>query len=905
EELRTLCLDLGVDYDSLRGEGKAHKARELVLYLGRQRQFDRLLAALSRGRPASFDLDTGPAALEALYATLPAFEVHDAPPRQQTDGHHVAQADRGGTAVVGDDNVIGDGNVVIRQQTGDDAVQIGQARDVTIHRYASPPSGPKAPSAYTPPPLPDPETLPDPGPLPPGSRLPFGRNALFTGRVAPLLDLARTLLHDQEAGTMPVARSIQGMGGVGKTQLAVEFAYRYGRFFDGVHWLNAARPEDLGDEVARCGVEMNLPNWPHERPEQVARTLREWQQGGRRLVVLDNLEKVDAAREWLGRLSGGTVRVLLTARRGAWPRDLGLKPLRLDVFSPRESRAFLREYVDQERATDDELDALGKRLGHLPLALELAGRYLERRRLTVEAYVERLEGVLEHRSMKDWRRDMGSPTGHDLDLAASFALSWEQVKDGAARRLFVLCGHCAPNQAIPPELLQRAAGLDEDACDEALGILAELGLLEWKEPQAGPTIHPLLAEYARAQETASESLPVLATALAPLARAAEEQMDQSGRPSHFEPLLPHVRLVAEAAGEEEPEAAASLWSSLGYYLNRVADYAGARNVYERALAIRRQVLGERHPDTAQSLNNLGYLLQAMGDLEEAQPYLEGALAIFREVLGERHPDTARSLNNLGYLLQTMGDLERARPHYEEALAIFREALGENHPDTARSLNNLGYLLQAVGDLEGARPYYEGALAIQREVLGEQHPETSRSLNNIGVLLQAMGDLEGARPYYEGALAIRWKVLDKRHPAVAASLNSIGYLLQAMGDLERARPYFEGALAIRHEVLGKQHPDTARSLNNLGALLQAIGDLKRARPCFEGALAIRREVLGERHPDTAQSLNNLGALLRAMGDLEGARSCFEEALATFEQCLPPEHPYIGVVRGNLESLSRGT
>jgi hypothetical protein len=285
EELRTLCLDLGVDYDSLRGEGKAHKARELVLYLGRQRQLDRLLDALSRGRPASFDLGTGPAALEALYAALPAFETHATPPRQ----------------------------------------------------YTSSPSAPKAPPAYAPPPLPAPETLPDPGPLPPGSRLPFGRNALFTGRVALLLDLARTLLHDEGAETMPVARSIQGMGGVGKTQLAVEFAYRYGRFFDGVHWLNAARPEDLGDEVARCGAEMNLPHWPHERPEQVARTLREWRQGGRRLVVLDNLEKVNAAREWLGRLSGGMVRVLLTARRGAWPRDLGLKPLWLDVFSPRES----------------------------------------------------------------------------------------------------------------------------------------------------------------------------------------------------------------------------------------------------------------------------------------------------------------------------------------------------------------------------------------------------------------------------------------------------------------------------------------------------------------------------------------------------------------------------------------
>ncbi|MCP4655162.1 MAG: hypothetical protein GY856_07055, partial [bacterium] len=177
---------------------------------------------------------------------------------------------------------------------------------------------------------------------------------------------AQTLLGEGSAATL-VTQAIQGLGGVGKTQLAVEFAYRYGRYFAGVHWLNAAEPGGLSAEVAACGAAMRLPGWPDELPAQVACTLEAWRRGGRRLVVLDNLEDVAAAREWLGRLGGA--RVLLTARRADWPRDIGLRALRLDVFSLDESQAFLREYLDESRATDDEVEALAERLGHLPLAL--------------------------------------------------------------------------------------------------------------------------------------------------------------------------------------------------------------------------------------------------------------------------------------------------------------------------------------------------------------------------------------------------------------------------------------------------------------------------------------------------------------------------------------------------------
>ncbi|MCK4316278.1 MAG: tetratricopeptide repeat protein, partial [Anaerolineae bacterium] len=473
---------------------------------------------------------------------------------------------------------------------------------------------------------------------------------------------------------------------MGKTQLAVEFAYRYGRFFHGVHWLNGAQPDAIGAEVAGCGAALALPNWPEKQPAQVARTLDEWHRGGPRLVILDNLEQVSAAREWLARLSGGGVHLLLTARCSDWPADLGLTPLRLDVFTPDESREFLGRHVQTSEVsqTSEVLDALAERLGHLPLALELAGRYLARHRcLTVAAYLDRLERVLTHPSMEGWRAELGNPTGHDLDLAATFALSWEQVTEGPSRRLFRLAGYCAPNQPIPHKLLQRALQTEVSTgfwkrltrlfkkrpqmdYDEALDGLTGLGLLQMEDPDAGPTIHPLLAEYARNRVSeASEPLPALADALMMLTHQANE----TGLPARFVPLRPHVEAVAAAAQEAGLEKAGTLWNNLGYHLRMVADYAGARASYERALAIWRAAYGEEHPDVATAHNNLGLVLQDLGDLAGARVALERALAIDERGYGPDHPDVATDVNNLGLVLQALGDLAGARAAFERALAI--------------------------------------------------------------------------------------------------------------------------------------------------------------------------------------------------------------------------------------------
>jgi tetratricopeptide (TPR) repeat protein len=675
--------------------------------------------------------------------------------------------------------------------------------------------------SYTPPSPPASDILPKPGPLPPGSRLPFHRNALFTGRVEPLKSLARALLHDG-AGSTLVTQAVHGMGGIGKTQLAVEFAWRYGQFFHGVHWIDAAQPETIAAGVTLCGEAMDLPNWPTEQPDQVACTIREWQQGDLRLVILDNLEDLDAAREWLRQLSGGSLRLLLTARRSDWPVHLGLSLLSLDLFTPAESHTFLRRYLSKRRATDADLKALAKRLGHLPLALELAGRYLKHhRRLAVTDYLGKWEAILSHRSMRNWRAREGSPTGHDLDLARTFFVSWERVEDETTRRLFLLAGYCAPNQPIPCELLEQAAGLDEESCDESLDVLTGLGLLEMETTpdtsHPAPTIHPLLAEYARHQETEPAPLPALASALARLAKQANEQMDQTGSPSHFLPLLHHVRLVARTAEGEQVEDAASLSDSLGYYLNRVADHAGARSAYERALAMDEAVYGRDHPRVAIDVNNLGGVLKYLGKLGEARAAFERALAIDEAVYGRDHPRVAIDVNNLGLVLKDLGELGEARAACKRALAIDEAVYGLVHPSVARDVNNLGGVLRDLGELGEARSAYERALAIFERVFGTEHPNMATLVNNLGVVLQDLGELGEARAAYRRALAMDEAVYGRDHPRVAIDINNLAMVLRDLGEPGEARVALERALAIFEKFLPPDHPRIRIVRDNLESL----------------------------------------------------------------------------------------
>ncbi|MCG8348992.1 MAG: tetratricopeptide repeat protein, partial [Chloroflexales bacterium] len=715
-------------------------------------------------------------------------------------------------------------------------------------------------------------------PIAPAFQTPYPPNPLFTGRMAELDNLAAILL-DGAGQTAALLPAITGLGGIGKTQLAAEFTHRYrDRFPGGVFWLNMAQPETVAGQVAACAGPggLDLPGWPAlDFDARIAAVKRAWNEPTIRLLVFDNLEDPGLLSTW--RPAGGGTRVLLTSRRGVWSAASGVQRVPLQPLERAASVRLLLAPRAQavgttvaallmDANTAPAAGAVGAAVGDLPLALALAGAYLERNpSISVACYLVRLdEQALAHPSLG---ADLGEalPTEHATSVAATIALSYDQLDpaqatDAQARSLLTRLAWCAP-MPIPQRLGVRLCIRDPDVDDAAetvdplLRRLRALGLVK-RLADGAVALHRLVGAFVHSRDEAGAAAPEVV--LAALIDESDALL-RAGYPLAAIPLMPHL------------EAAAGWMDGRG-------DGQGAT-----------------------LLNNLGLLLQAQGDLARAGPYLDRALAIREQRFDPDHLAMAISLNNLALLLKRQGEYAVARSLYERVLAIREQWQGPDHPETAASLHNLAGLRVAMGDLAGARPLYERALAIREQALGRAHPETARSLDGLAVVLKHQRDYTGACLLYERALAIRTQVQGPAHPNTAVSLHNLAMLLAALGAYTAARPLVEQALGIVEQALGPQHPETARSLHNLGLLLQDLGDLSGARSYLERALAIDEAVYGAEHPEVATDLHNLGAVLQDLGDWAGARLCLARALAIQEQALGPQHPDTQAMRQNLVAL----
>jgi non-specific serine/threonine protein kinase/serine/threonine-protein kinase len=430
---------------------------------------------------------------------------------------------------------------------------------------------------------------------------------------------------------------------------------------------------------------------------------------------------------------------------------------------------------------------------------------------------------------------------------------------------------------------EQLSGIDA----KAMGMQLRAGLLEGARAAAARSTLPEEARNARAAEL--ENL----VAGADFTGMALDALDEN----FFQPALAAI----EKQFADQPLVKAQLLQTLASTLPEVGLLDAASKPQEEALAIRRRMLGEDHPDTLTSISETGLLMGAQGKLAEAEPYHREALDKRRLVLGDEHVDTLRSIHNLGALLQEQGKLKEAEPLYREALEKRRRILGEEHRDTLTSLSSMGYLLEALGEREQAGPYYREALEKRRRVLGDDHPHTLFSINNMAAFHQMQLQLTEAEVLYREALERRRRVLGDNHPDTLQSLNNLGNLLQAQRKSTEAEPYYRETLEKRRRVLGDDHPHTLNSIANLGTLLSDQDRYAEAEPLTREALEKRRRLLGNDHPDTIISVNNLGILLKKQGRLAEAEPYLREALEAVRRARGNEHPSIFRALINLSDL----
>ena len=318
-----------------------------------------------------------------------------------------------------------------------------------------------------------------------------------------------------------------------------------------------------------------------------------------------------------------------------------------------------------------------------------------------------------------------------------------------------------------------------------------------------------------------------------------------------------MNLRKQSLGEEHPDYALSLNNLAGYYSN-LGDYRKAVEFGTQAMNICKQTLEENHPGYATSLSNLASYYCDLGEYNKAIEIGTMAMNLRKHTLGEKHLDYALSLSNLAGYYSNLGEYNKAVELGTQALNIRKQALGEKHPDYASSLNNLANYYYSLGDYNKAVELGTQALNIRKQTLGEKHPDYASSLGCLANYYSRLGNYNKAIELGRQALNIRKQTLGEKHPNYASSLGCLADYYSRLGNYNKAIELGRQALNIRKQTLGEKHPNYATSLNNLANYYSGLGDYNKAVELGTMAMNIYKETLGEKHPDYASSLSNLAS-----------------------------------------------
>ncbi|MFE9925761.1 tetratricopeptide repeat protein [Streptomyces sp. NPDC005774] len=678
---------------------------------------------------------------------------------------------------------------------------------------------------------------------------------VFVGRENALASLTSAM----EQGSKAITQTIQGLGGVGKTTLALHYAHTHRESYQLVWWIRADTPEQITTGLAALTTSIHGSATGRTTAEDAGWAIRWLQAHPGWLLILDNAEHPDTVRHLLGQLHH-TGRHLITSRfvRG-WPTA----PLALPLLTPDASLDLLTRLTGlTDPDNQHHARLLTDELGHLPLALEQAGAFIAESHITVSAYRDML---------RQYTAQTTSTAPAGSDPQRTMARIWRITLDALHRDtplavdILRTAAWLAPT-AIPRTLLAPLA----DGPVSYAQVLSQLAAYNMIILDAGTlSVHRLIQTVARTPDPTTtddadphrtpDSITAArhhATALLRTVLPDEPETNVAGWPV-WRTLLPHAEALFTAVDPAHDTEDTDL------LLNQTAIYLQGQGQITQAIAYKRRSLdastrlhGPDHPSTLTSRNNLASAYEAAGDLGRAIPLFEQTLTDRERALGKNHPSTLNSRNNLASAYEAAGDLDRAIPLFEQTLTDCLQVLGEDHPSTLISRNNLAYAYQAAGDLDRAIPLFEQTLTDRERALGKNHPSTLKSRNNLASAYQTAGDHDRAIPLFEQTLTDCLQVLGEDHPDTLTSRNNLAYAYQAAGDLNRAIPLFEQTLTDCLQVLGEDHPDTLTSRNNLARAYQAAGDLNRAIPLFEQTLTDCLQVLGEDHPTTRRVSANL-------------------------------------------------
>ena len=682
--------------------------------------------------------------------------------------------------------------------------------------------------------------------------------------------------------------ALHGHGGLGKTAMAVAYAYEYqDRYPGGVFWVQA----DLGLGQALAEVATNLA-WPlpDEATDQqiIAAVLPRLRTLEPKLVVLDNLNDKVAPKE-IAALPAS--QLLVTTRLS----DVSVgQPVTMGLPTEEEALGIFLAYAELEgkdlsEAQQKAAYEICRRAGFLPVALEILGK--NARKVPLVDLAKALDQAVSQKST------VGSK-GQELTIAAALAVTSHNYAHPRAKEALLHLAYLYPEE-LDRELLAMVMEVNSAEAQAMLAALAEFSVVQPK-PDGGYAMHRLVQEAARLEDKGQQ----VGVRVVRVLDAVINSVSASGKYQAGYPLIPHLThiaaLSAPALGEDDfpSHYAMASWAEFLWHSGRLL---ASDEIFEKMQTRVATAKGKEHEDYATLINNRAQIKQEQGNYQEAEQLFRQAIAIDENTIGKEHHGYATHLNNLAGVLEGQGNYPEAEKLYRQAIEIDQKTIGKEHPHYAIDLNNLAGVLKMQGKLPEAKKYYRQVIEIDEKTIGKEHPEYAKHLNNLAVVLRGQGELNQAEELHHQAVEIDEKTIGKEHPEYAIHLSNLAGVLEARGKYPEAEEMYRQALAIGERTIGKEHPSYAIRLNNLAGVLMAQGKLPEAEELYRQALAIDEKTIGKEHPGYARHLNNLAGMLATQGRLDEALELLRQAVEIDLERLEPEHPQTKGHQKNLETV----
>jgi len=749
-----------------------------------------------------------------------------------------------------------------------------------------------------------------------------------------------------------------GMGGVGKTQIAIEYVVQFETQYEGVYWITAETMAQLLSGFVSIANETRCTETASRSQTEIAQAVLSWLYRTKDwLLVVDNLDDISIANGYLPRLNPGGGHVLITTRN---PNSINIpaEGLKVDIYDPEEGkelllrRAQLADEMGTGSATEVEALEIVRSLGFLALAIEQAAAYI-REELGNDIF--KFQSIYSVRRRQFLDRETTGNTYYKNNVATTWLISMDVVERKNPRasqllRLFAFMN----SDGITLDFLQAAenvlskklqfdegvdfnASLLRDLRDlEQFSLISRQGLyvtrihrlvqsvikdrMSTDEVDAylslicevGLCAFPFFTHEMRmtCRKYESEIVPIVSGLGDRTTERASELLyrvgvyfGQDGKYNESVRLLSNaVNMRKSIRGEEHPVTLSTMHGLANSYWS-LGKLNEAAEIGEKVLEARRRILGEEHPDTLWIMHGLAYSHWSLGKLNEAAEIGEKVLEARRRILGEEHPDTLSTMHNLANSCWSLGKVKEAAGIQEKVLGARRRILGEEHPDTLWIMHGLAYSYWSLGKVKEAAGIQEKVLEARRRILGEEHPHTLRTMHDLANSYGSLGKVKEAAGIQEKVLEAQRRILGEEHHHTLRTMQSVASSYWSLGKVKEAAEIQEKVLEARRRILGEEHPDTLLTMHNLANSYGSLGKVKEAAEIQEKVLEAQRRILGEEHPDTLSIMQSVASSYWSLGKVKEAAGIQEKVLEAQRRILGEEHPHTLRTMHNLAFMYR--